>query len=71
MDLGAHRGEGGRTGIGPGKARDTMTSGDQVADDGRADEAGGAGNEYTHGQSPGSGRGLVETTICARIIRVK
>ena len=28
-----------------------MTGGNQVFDDGRADETGGAGNKHTHGQS--------------------
>jgi hypothetical protein len=71
MDRRAHRGEGGRAGIGPGKTGNAVAGGDQLPNDGGADEAGGASDEYTHKQSPGIGRGLVERTICARIIRVK
>ncbi|MGY3292078.1 putative NAD-dependent protein-ADP-ribosyltransferase YbiA (DUF1768 family) [Bradyrhizobium sp. LM3.6] len=49
MDLGAHRGEGGCAGVAAGKAGNAMAGGDQVPNDGGADEAGGAGDENTHG----------------------
>ncbi|WP_245287876.1 hypothetical protein [Bradyrhizobium sp. URHA0013] len=71
MDIGTHRGERRGSRVGAGEARDPVAGGDQVADDGGADEAGGASDENTHEHSPGIKQGLVETTICARIIRVK
>ena len=53
MDVGAGRGDGRRTGIGTGHAEDAVPGGDQFPDHGRADEAGRAGDEYTHGKFSG------------------
>ena len=56
VDRGAHRGEGGGTRIGAGEAGDAVAGGDQVGNDGGADEAGGACDEYTHEQFSRVGR---------------
>ena len=50
MDLGAHRRERCGTRVRAGEAEHAVAGGDQVQNDGGADEAGGAGDEYTHEQ---------------------
>ncbi|GAA3161301.1 hypothetical protein GCM10020001_102000 [Nonomuraea salmonea] len=47
--LGLQRGGGG---VGPGQAGDLVPGGEQVVDDGRADPAGGSGDENVHGCTP-------------------
>src|SRR5260221_11560844 len=51
MRLGAEGGEGLGAGIGSGETEHLMARCDQVFNDGRADEAGRAGNEHTHRKS--------------------
>src|ERR1035438_1547814 len=46
--LGAHGLDGGGRGVGSGQAGDLVSGLDQFGDDGRADVAAGAGDEYTH-----------------------
>ena len=48
MDFGPRRGKRRRPPIRTSQAEDLMSRADQLSDDGRADEAGGAGNENTH-----------------------
>ena len=52
MGLGAHGRECSRSGVGAGEAEYLMAGCDEFADDGGADKAGRAGNEYTHVKSP-------------------
>ena len=54
-------------GIGAGEAEDLMARAEQFLDDGRADEAGRAGNENTHETSL---HGWMETTYRSILIRV-
>jgi hypothetical protein len=50
-DFGTSRSQSRRLAVRTTEAEDLMTGGNQVFDDGRADETGGAGNKHTHGQS--------------------
>ena len=52
MDFRAHGRERARAGVGAGETEHLMARCDEFADDGGADEAGGAGNEDAHGKSP-------------------
>jgi hypothetical protein len=67
-DFGTSRSQSRRLAVRTTEAEDLMTGGNQVFDDGRADEAGGSGNKHAHGQTL---QISWETSLAAPAILVK
>ncbi len=67
-DLGADSRQLGRAGVGARQPQHLVTVGEQFLDDGGADEAGGAGDENTHGREL---PGFTPATVRAKLILLK